>query len=99
MAQWLVMSYTKYKQVWFLINQITAKFSSCGPLLARRNSPGWALPLWKWDQLTQPSLHPILLVIPTPTYGSKEMQVVTSLVSQHLLSWSFILQEMRHKGL
>lgn len=75
MAQWLVMSYTKYKQVWFLINRVTAKFSSCGPFLARRNSPGWALPLWKWDQLTQPSLPPILPVIPTPTHGSKDMQV------------------------
>lgn len=30
----LVISYTKYKQVWFLINQMAARSSSCSPLLA-----------------------------------------------------------------
>lgn len=34
MAKQLVMSYTKYKQVWFLINQMAAISSSCSPLLA-----------------------------------------------------------------
>lgn len=36
MVKQLVMSYTKYKQVWFLINQITARFSSCS-----QSIPSW----------------------------------------------------------
>lgn len=59
LAMWLAMSYTKYKQVWVLINQITAKSSSCGPFLAWRSPPGWALPSCQVG-LAHPACSPAL---------------------------------------
>lgn len=52
MAKQLVMSCTKQKQVWFLINQITARFSSDSQSMPRwEEFPGWTLSYAKGGKL------------------------------------------------